>query len=603
MSFPCGSGSMTTDQGHNSKPIMPMTGSGSCGSMGNNPTVSIGSGSNPYPETNGSCGSSYAYRQVYLSSSTCHNVTVNYYTKDDTAKAGTDYVGVGSGSGIGTLTIPAGQIYATQPIKIAILDDGNDEGVGSEDFYVNLTNPQGATLGNSQSKVIIAEQVQGATDTLVWNPCRDGDDYDDNNEASDPTNWYDQTIGQQLEAGQPGPGPSTPVILDGTPNSQTPNDSLPIIWDRNFTIASMTLQEGYTAQQTVYGGNTIEMDAADGFAFAEDANSNFKVILGANSKVTYDGAATLENFNIQGSATSLVLINSGTTTMAGSPGFTENLGAPLTINNGATLNYQSYNTLNLTLSNLVITVKGEMDAYWGTGNGITLIQQDNQVTSDYIDVTGGTLYYKGKASVEDTIAVPILVENSGNFTVTSSSGGWLIVKGQVAQTQKYSVYMTSGSVNLSQATTLECDDDYRQDAGTLQTTDSSNCGLQDGPTNALSTAVIQGGALNINGGASSGILNVYAGNLDFAGTFKVGIQGNQSGQQGQLIVSGNMNLQAGNVLSVSVNGQLNNGNWTIITTGGNNIADFTNSINPAGGLALTGHNNKPQPGQYQVTSP
>jgi hypothetical protein len=241
-----------------------------------------------------------------------------------------------------------------------------------------------------------------------------------------------------------------------------------------------------------------------------------------------------------------------------------------------------------------------MDVYWGTGNGATLISSGNQVTGNYIDVSGGKLEYYGSAGVEDTIAVPVLVDNNGNFTVTSSGGGWLIVKGQVAQTKKYSVYMTAGSVNLSNATTLECVDDYQQTSGTLQTTDASYCGLQDGPNGALGTALISGGNLVVNSSLGSGKFEVYANSLNFNGTLMVGITGNQTGVNGQLIVSGNMNNQANSDLIVQLNGALANGSWTIIASGGNNIAPFAKAGRPPGTSLAP---NKPNAGDYQVTAP
>lgn len=92
------------------------------------------------------------------------------------------------------------------------------------------------------------------------------------------------------------------------------------------------------------------------------------------------------------------------------------------------------------------------------------------------------------------------------------------------------------------------------------------------------------------------------GSLNFAGKFLVGIQGNVSDSNGILHVTpGTMNLQPGNSLAVTVNGQLSGVSWDIIYTGGNDFAQFTNGANPAPGL--TGHTNQPQKGDYQLTSP
>jgi hypothetical protein len=472
---------------------------------------------------------------------------------------------------------------------------------GSGSFSGTVDSNGNITSGSFTSTLTVTDPTNN--DTLIWNPQGGSAD------AADERNWYDQTQGKQ---GILAPGAGNSVIFDGMTTSQTPYDTSPITWTSSVTVASMTLENGYTAQQTINSGVGIDLAPANGNALNMDGTSGLNLnLVDATSTNTINGTAVITNMNVIGNPSAQFIINSGTTTMAdnpgaGNPAYTENLGVQLVVNKGATLKDLGYNALTFTASNLVTTIKGEMDVYYGTGTGITLIQPQNQnVTGCYIDVTGGTLKYTGFTGVKDTFALPVLVENSGTFNVTTkstSSGGYLIVKGQVQATQKYSVYMTgtSSSVNLSNQTTLECDDDYKQDSGTLQTTDSSKCTLQDGPMGLLSTAVINGGSLVINGGASSGNFTVTASNLTFAGTFKVGIQGDKSGQQGQLNVSGNMNLQGNNVLTVKINGQLNNGNWTIIDTGGNNIAQFAANTNPP---TLTGNPNKPNAGDYQVTSP
>ncbi len=70
------------------------------------------------------------------------DTTVKYSTADGTANAGQDYVGQS-----GTLTIPKGSSSGTiniQLIKDGILNEGN------ETFFVNLSNPGGATLDDTQ---------------------------------------------------------------------------------------------------------------------------------------------------------------------------------------------------------------------------------------------------------------------------------------------------------------------------------------------------------------------------------------------------------------------------------------------------------------------
>lgn len=67
----------------------------------------------------------------------------------------------------------------------------------------------------------IRKRSQGSTDTLVWNP------QGGNIDSSVASNWYDRTIGRQLGDDDPGPGPSTPIVLSGT---FSPTSNSPIAW-------------------------------------------------------------------------------------------------------------------------------------------------------------------------------------------------------------------------------------------------------------------------------------------------------------------------------------------------------------------------------------
>jgi hypothetical protein len=96
---------------------------------------------------------------------------VYYTTIDGTATAGTDY-----GYTSGTLTIPAGRVTAPQPIKIPILDDGNDESGGTQYFKVKLTGAEGATVVEPDTSIVdITESPQqqgkripGGVDYFAW---------------------------------------------------------------------------------------------------------------------------------------------------------------------------------------------------------------------------------------------------------------------------------------------------------------------------------------------------------------------------------------------------------------------------------------------------
>ena len=80
--------------------------------------------------------------EVTLSSTAASAVTVQYLTSSGSAGSPGDYAHAN-----GTLTIPAGNSSAT--ISVSLVDDAVTE--GSETFTVSLSNPGGATLGNSSA--------------------------------------------------------------------------------------------------------------------------------------------------------------------------------------------------------------------------------------------------------------------------------------------------------------------------------------------------------------------------------------------------------------------------------------------------------------------
>jgi hypothetical protein len=186
--------------------------------------------------------------------------------------------------------------------------------------------------------------------------------------------------------------------------------------------------------------------------------------------------------------------------------------------------------------------------------------------------------------------VPVSV-NGGNFIVTSAgsqpNGAKLIVQNKSGYTfpgnKMYSVYMTglTSTVQLSQSATLQCDNDYYQSLGTLETMDGTTCTLVDG-ANSNGTATIAGGYLkidqpNINQYAT---LNVNCDTLKFAGTYYVAInaQAQGAGSCDLLNVTGTTNLQGASLYVYVNNAPPNNGfSWVIIqVAAGKNIQNGAN---------------------------
>ena len=102
-------------------------------------------------------GATYATITVTRTGGTTGTVDVGYTTYDGTAKAGTDYTAAS-----GTLTFAPG--VTSQTFQVLILEP-NDNGVGSENFYLGLTSADnGAALGGpSLATFTIDEPYTGQT--------------------------------------------------------------------------------------------------------------------------------------------------------------------------------------------------------------------------------------------------------------------------------------------------------------------------------------------------------------------------------------------------------------------------------------------------------
>lgn len=93
---------------------------------------------------------------VTLSDSQTSSVSVNYVTNNNSALTGSDYT-----TQTGTITFAAGE--TTKTITIPIIDDIISE--ATETFWVDLLNPVGATISDSQGIVTITDNDQTNSDT------------------------------------------------------------------------------------------------------------------------------------------------------------------------------------------------------------------------------------------------------------------------------------------------------------------------------------------------------------------------------------------------------------------------------------------------------
>jgi plastocyanin len=127
--------------------------------------------------TDGNLGTTRAWFFVRLSGSSTSTVSASFATAPGTAAAGADYT-----ASSGTVIFPAGS--TVQIVEIPIVNDALPE--GGETFFVNLTNPVGATIAdpqgvatirdgrspkgdfNSDTRVDILWRHQGSGQNVAW---------------------------------------------------------------------------------------------------------------------------------------------------------------------------------------------------------------------------------------------------------------------------------------------------------------------------------------------------------------------------------------------------------------------------------------------------
>lgn len=111
------------------------------------PTISV----NDPSVTEGSSGTTQIELTISLSAASTREISVNYATADGTATAGSDYVATA-----GPLQFPAGT--TTRTVSVTVNGDPSNE--ANETFFLNLTDPINATLGDSQgTATIISDDI------------------------------------------------------------------------------------------------------------------------------------------------------------------------------------------------------------------------------------------------------------------------------------------------------------------------------------------------------------------------------------------------------------------------------------------------------------
>ncbi len=578
-----GSGATTSHENPSKSQLTTLTGSGSGSGL---PTITeYNSSGSIVSEESGSCGSVNAVIGVKLSHASNLTVSVNYKTQDESALSGTDYTAES-----GTVTFQPGQ--TVQSFNIPILDDGNDEGGGNQSFQVQFSNPVNATLANNYVVVTIVEgKQQAATDTLRWNPCPDSSDL-----ASDPTNWYDVTQGFQLQNGAPGPGSSTPVQFDDYA-SDAPHSDAPITWDQSFTVASISVQGGYNAVQTM-DGEILEMDGINGVTLTVDPTSTADFDLEGDLQtdtgtaeidgkmyVNFLAAGKVDNINggtrnvrddiDYGENGKVNIYNGGTLNLGVPGGKNQQSGSPINVTNG-TLNFgdktnsKNYSTFQLTTASADINIgpNGTMNVYQTGGTPINNVLGGQGAVIN----NNGTVNLQGVTGAGGTnISVPL----QNHATLNAYAGDWTFDQKDVSGND---LSMDAGNINLANGAKIYCFHGYTQTAGLFQIVSSQ------------ATLAVTGVPANFNGGTvsfstSNGVLNT--GGIAFNGTtLNMSITG--SSTTSNVINSTSCSIKGTSTINVSLQGATIEGPWALIKNpAGTNIQGDFGTVNLPPGVFET----------------
>lgn len=127
------------------------------GTIRNDDTAAVSLSIGDATVTEGNAGTVNAVFTITLSPASTQTVTVDYATANGTATAGSDYT-----SAAGNLSFAPGT--TTKTLTVAVTGDTAVE--GNETFFVNLTNPAGASLADAQGQGTITND-DGASVTLT----------------------------------------------------------------------------------------------------------------------------------------------------------------------------------------------------------------------------------------------------------------------------------------------------------------------------------------------------------------------------------------------------------------------------------------------------
>lgn len=257
--------------------------------------------------------------------------------------------------------------------------------------------------------------IQG--NTLYWKPVAGSQN------ANLVTNWYDQQLGRNLQAGDGNIGQTNPIFLSGNTSNSPIEFTLPM------TVEYITVQNGWQNTMTIDAGATVTTYANNSIN-----NSNTVTLVSKDTQ-----GIVLNNNNI------ITVQSGGTLILKDQSGATK----------GGTFITTALNSTDSDLLNLgTVTWNGT-----GVGSG-------NPVT----DILDASVYNTGTFNA-----------NGGQGGDPNTVAGVLHLTHYTTQTNDVGFYMTSGALKLTNGASLAIDYGYYQSGGSL-TSDASTCQIMAGST-------------------------------------------------------------------------------------------------------------------------
>jgi hypothetical protein len=216
----------------------------------------------------GNAGTTAFTFTVTLSPSSTQTVTVDYQTADGTATAPGDYTGLSSTQ----LSFAPGETSKQVTVQV----NGDTDAEGNETFFVNLSNPTNATIGDNQGVGTITNDDAAATSADLSVTKTD---------SPDPV-AIGNDITYTITVNNGGPDPASSAVL---------TDTVPT----NTTFRSITTPAGWTCGTIPAVGATGSISCTNP-SFAAGASSVFTLIVRVNTTAT-DGTIISNTASISSS--------------------------------------------------------------------------------------------------------------------------------------------------------------------------------------------------------------------------------------------------------------------------------------------------------------